>query len=164
VWLVRGHLGLRLPRAVWLTLLAARYFAWRVACNVLLYLCQAASARIFAVGAPTPREWSRAGHFVALALACTVGALALLVDVALGLLLQLAVLLLALVPGARSVHHYMLLGLTEQARGRAAPDARAPAVCISPCYAALLTSTHSLALTSHSTLVVVLPCHSRATH
>ena len=33
------------------------------------------------------------------------------------LLLQLAVLLLALVPGAKSVHHYMLLGLTEQERG-----------------------------------------------
>ena len=32
---------LRLPRAMWLTLLGARYFAWRVACNVLLYLCQA---------------------------------------------------------------------------------------------------------------------------
>ena len=117
VWLVRGHLGLRLPLAVWTTLIVARYFAWRVACNVLLYICQAASARAFAVGAPKPREWSRVGHFLALTLACTVAALALLVDVALGLLLQLPVLLVALVPGAKSVHHYMLLGLTEQVRG-----------------------------------------------
>ena len=108
------NLGLKLPFAVWATLLCARYFSWRVACNILLYLCQAGSARAFATGSNKgEKEWTRVGTFVAQTLACTVAALALLGDAILGLLLQLPVLLIACIPGVARLHHFSLLGLTQ---------------------------------------------------
>jgi len=141
VWLVINYLELRLSRAEWVTLLVTRYFSWRVACNILLYICQAASARAFAIGQKRSREWSCVGNFVAMTLACTVAAVALLGDAVLGLLLQLPFLLSALLDATLGLllqlptllialcgcgshawqgglvtraHHFMLLGLTEK--------------------------------------------------
>ena len=107
-WYVHATLP-ELEAANWVALAAARYFAWRAAENVALYVAEASSLQVHAIGA-TPRAVHHLlerhprccgvlvplGRAVGYVAALTVMAHGLLSDLLFGLALQLPLLLLAL--------------------------------------------------------------------
>lgn len=95
-----------LPRAVWATLVCARYFSWRALFNALGYL------RFRAV-------WAVESAIASL-VQLTVSAHHLIADLIFGVLLQLPVLAIACVPFVAQVHRLLLFQTTARALNKSA--------------------------------------------
>jgi len=105
-------------RSLWVCLVGARYFSWRAFFNTALYVSQLANARLFTLRSHAKESQTglcSLAHFLAVTLAQTAAAHALLFDILLGVGLQLIIFLVSLVTCGRIqwVQNRLLLGVSE---------------------------------------------------